>query len=272
MNGGLVGKVVITLVLLVVIYYIYQWMFGSNGLEGKSLINAVVPANPSQGVTLDKTKFPALFEGGEYTVNLWVYINDYNVNRGQNKHILSIGGRDFSSLAIFLGPYANSLHVRVHTSSTAGQLQTSSTASDTDLSTESLKVLFQPGSTSAAQASSIAKPCDISEVDLQRWVQVTVTLNGKLVDVYIDGKLARSCLLPSVYKVNGQELTLTMADRGGFGGFMSAVSAYNYALNPEQVWRLYMTGPGQQYTILEYLSKMFDPKTDISYPKYPTNG
>jgi len=271
MDGGILGKVLFSLALLVVLYYIYQWMFGSNGLEGQTILNSIVPANPTSAVELDKSKFPALFEGGEYSVNLWVYINDYSINRGQSKHIVSIGGNDFSTLAVYLGPYANSLHVRVHTASTAGQIQSSSQMSDTNLSTESMNAIFAPGS-AAPGAFTPSRPCDISEIDLQRWVQVSVVLNGKVVDVYIDGKLARSCVLPSVFKVNGQNLTFTMADYGGFGGFMSAVSAYNYALNPEQVWRLYMTGPGQKYTILEYLSRLFDPTVDTSYPKYPTNG
>jgi hypothetical protein len=271
MGGGILGKVLFGLAFIVLLYYIYQWMFGSNGLEGQTLLNAVVPANPTTAVVLDKSKFPAVFEGGEYSVNLWVYINDYSLNRGQAKHIVSIDGKDFSTLAIYLGPYKSSLHVRVHTSSTAGQLEMSSQASDTNLSTESMIAIFAPGSSAAAPFAT-TRPCDISDIDLQRWVQVTVTLNGKVVDVYIDGKLARSCILPTVFKVNGQDLSFTMADYGGFGGFMSAVSAYNYALNPEQVWRLYMSGPSQKYTIWEYLDKIFDPTVDISYPKYPTNG
>ena len=54
-----------------------------------------------------------------------------------------------------------------------------------------------------------------------------------------------------------------------FGGFVSNVSAYNYALNPEQIWRLYMAGPGAQYGFLDYLKSLFDPKAAAAfdYPK-----
>jgi hypothetical protein len=88
-----------------------------------------------------------------------------------------------------------------------------------------------------------------------------------VVDVYIDGKLARSCVLAGNYKVNGQNLFMSVNNYKGFGGYISNISAYNYSLNPEQVWRLYMSGPNQKYTLLEYVMAIFNPATDVSYPK-----
>jgi hypothetical protein len=113
------------------------------------------------------------------------------------------------------------------------------------------------------------RACDITSIDLQKWVQVTVCLNNKTCDVYLDGKLARSCVLPSFYKVDKSNLALSLCDYNGFGGFISNTSAYNYALNPEQVWRLYMAGPGPQYGFLDYLKSLFDPKalSALDYPK-----
>jgi hypothetical protein len=270
MDGGLVGKVFFTLVLLVVIYYVYQWLFGSNGFEGKQILNSVVSANPETGHVLQKSEFPTLLEGGEYSMNMWLYINDYSVNRGQNKHLLTLGGNTFATLLVYLGAYEPSLKVRVHTGTQPAGGSGSSAASTVDLRSSLIKSIFTP--TAVVPGVTENKPCDISSVDLQRWVQVTITLNGKIVDVYIDGKLARSCILPSNYKVDGQNLFMTVNDYKGFGGFISNISAYNYSLNPEQVWRLYMTGPGQQYSLFQYFSAMFNPATDASYPKQQVLG
>jgi hypothetical protein len=77
--------------------------------------------------------------------------------------------------------------------------------------------------------------CDI-EIDLQRWTQVTVVINGRTCDVYMDGKLARSCVLPhllqggsyrSLSEVNGnQQYRLR-------NGYVSQVKkSFNYALTP----------------------------------------
>lgn len=274
-GGGLVGKVVFVLLALVVLYYLYQFLFGPTGLEGKQVTNAIQPANPDKPYVTFADKLPALYEGGEYSLNFWIYINDYSVNRGQNKHVISLGGTSFLTLAVFLGPYRNSLQVRVHTKTggTGGATPMASAspspaATEDDLSTSNLTNLFG----NLQQEGSLLyspKPCDIPSIDLQKWVQVTVCLNNKTADVYLDGKLARSCVLPSFYKVDKSNLALHVADYKGFGGFVSNVSAYNYALNPEQVWRLYMSGPGPQYGFMDYVKSLFDPKAiqSLDYPK-----
>ena len=104
---------------------------------------------------------------------------------------------------------------------------------------------------------------------MQKWVQVTVTLNNKTCDVYIDGKLSRSCILPSFYKLDKVNTKLTLCDNQGFGGYISNGSMFNYALNPEQIWKLYMTGPGPQYSLWEYMVSIFNPASamTLDYPK-----
>jgi hypothetical protein len=64
-------------------------------------------------------------------------------------------------------------------------------------------------------------------------------------------------------------MKLSMCNYKGFGGFISNTSAYNYALNPEQVWRLYMAGPGPQYSLWQYITSIFNSKEAMTfdYPK-----
>ena len=273
-GGGLIGQLIFTILALVALYYLYQFLFGPSGLEGTTVLNGIQDANPSKAYITSADKLPALYEGGEYSLNGWIYINDYAVNRGLNKHVFSIGGSTFLTVAVFLGPYKNSLAVRVHTkqgSASPGAAAPSTgspgTASD-DLSIINIKPLFKTPQMENGLMSG-NRPCDIPSIDLQKWVQVTIALNNKTCDVYVDGKLARSCILPAFYKVDKSNLTLNVADFGGFGGFVSNISAYNYALNPEQIWRLYMSGPGPQYGLLDYFKSLFDPTavSSLDFPK-----
>ena len=278
-GGGLIGQLVFAILALVALYYLYQFLFGPSGLEGKTVINGIKDANPSKAYITSGDQLPALYEGGEFSVNAWVYINDYSVNRGLNKHVFSIGGSTFLTLAVFLGPYKNSLAVRVHTRQGSASPTAASPgvgapgmASD-DLSVANIRPLFKTPQMENSLVSG-NRPCDIPSIDLQKWVQVTIALNNKTCDVYMDGKLARSCVLPAFYKVDKSNLTLNVADFGGFGGFVSNVSAYNYALNPEQVWRLYMSGPGPQYGLMDYFKSLFDPKavSSLDFPKKNITG
>lgn len=271
--GGVGGILMVPLV-LVLLYYVYQFLFVSRDLSGLVVQKTISNANLDSPIVVTADKLPTLFEGGEYTVNTWVYINDWTYRRGQNKHILSIGGDDFKTLSIFLGPYKNTLAVRVHTTGGSGILPgnsalTTPQSQGDNLSKESLLSMFS-GMQQPDGLVSSERPCDIPSIDLQKWIQVTVTLNNKTADVYMDGKLARSCVLPSFFKVAKKNIQLSLCDFGGYGGFISNTSTYNYALNPEEVWRLYMSGPKASLGLMDYIYSLFDPNQttmDVSYPK-----
>lgn len=284
-NASMVSKVIFVLVMLVGLYYLYQFLYGSSAMVGTVVLNAISVANPSapyitpsaptttSSSSSSAPTVPAIYEGGEFSINTWLYINDYSINRGQNKHVLELGGTSFSTLLLFLGPYKNSLSVRVQTSTPGNSRESNSSGSAVDLKASSVASMFR----SLQSGSSLLDPntpCDISSIDMQKWVQATIVLNNKTCDVYIDGKLARSCVLPSFFRVDKSSFQLTQCNYNGFGGFVSSTSVYNYSLNPEQVWRLYMTGPGPQYTFSQYVASLFNPSSQLTfgYPKQNITG
>ena len=85
--------------------------------------------------------------------------------------------------------------------------------------------------------------CDIAEFDLQRWNLVTVVLSGKVTDVYVDGKLARSCVAPSYYKVDTMNVTPNILQHKTFDGKIANLNLYSVALNPAQIYQIYSSGP-----------------------------
>ena len=273
-GGSTIGKIVFTILVLVALYYLYGFLFSPAGLEGKSVLNTVTVAAPSSPLVIVGEKLPALYEGGEFSVNTWIYITDYSVNRGRNKHILSIGGSSFTTLAVFLSPFKSTLNVRVHTRNGSGTTvniggPSASPADNSDtLSNEMFKSLFSNLQTESSLVD-FSRPCDVPNLELQKWLQVTVCLNNKTCDVYLDGKLARSCVLPSFYKVDRTNLAMSICNFGGFGGYISNTTVYNYALNPEQTWKLYMAGPGPQYGFIDWVKSLFDPKAmgTLDFPK-----
>jgi len=271
---GILVRIIFVILVLVALYYLYNYLFSSAGLEGKIVLNTVTVAAPSSPIVIVGEKLPALYEGGEFSVNTWIYITDYSVNRGRNKHVFSIGGSSFTTLAVYLGAYKSSLSVRVHTRNGGGSSiniggpsASPSDASDT-LTTEVVKSLFNSLQTDSSLIDN-NRPCDVPNLELQKWLQLTICLNNKTCDVYLDGKLARSCVLPSFYKVDKVNLAMSLCSYGGFGGYISNTSVYNYALNPEQTWKLYMAGPGPQYGFVEWIKSLFNPESanTLDFPK-----
>jgi hypothetical protein len=229
-------------------------------------------------------KVSPLYEGGEYTLNFWLYIAGYTTHYGTRKHILEIGGENFSTILLGLGAFKNSLLVRIHTQGASGEAvegfkviekfqdgavvnpePTLSTdyndpallsKEDMSLSTEDKDTLFSPLAMDDGLLN-VFPMCDIQQVDMQRWIQVTVVLNGRTCDTYINGKLARSCVLRSYYKVDSTDITMKVADRGGFDGYTARIATYSAALNPDQIYKLYMAGPdGENMNPIQYVKNI----------------
>lgn len=263
---------------LVAVYYLYGYLYGVTGLQTTSLLGREVPANR---VLTDIPNPPQIYEGGDYTVSLWLYVNSYNINRNRRKHILQLGGSNFTTLLVALGAFKNNLIVRTHSreadaaytaaaqdnSGNKAGLTTPNSAdatrTDGSLSTADVTAFFKPMAMDDSLLDS-SPICDLPEIDLQRWTNVTIVLSGRVIDVYLDGKLARSCVSKSYFKVDPTGVKLKMLERPGsdgepgFDGHLSNVSASNFALSPSDIYRIYANGPfGKATDVLSWAGGLF---------------
>lgn len=226
-------NLLIVVIALVILYYSFRFFYGTNTSTGVMVESGKIAAN--QGMKR-YTNQSQIYEGGEYSVNFWMYISDWNYKQGTRKHVIELGGNNFATLLVALGAYNNSLSVRVDTKDASGSSVPGITITNADK-----EAFFKP--LQSDNSLTVQPMCDIEEIDLQRWVQVTICMNGRTCDVYIDGKLARSCVLDSFFKVDPTSISVKLVDRGGFDGYVSQVSTYNYSLNPSAVYNMYMAGP-----------------------------
>jgi hypothetical protein len=269
-GASIIFKILLLITGIVLLYYLYQALFTTGGKQSTIIIPTINPTNTADSgtgsLTVMAKQFPRLMEGGEYTVSFWMYVNNWSYRTNQYKHVLSIGSdgtSGFSTLVIYLGAATNSLHVRVQTT----DIGSTTTSEIPHLTNTNIQTLMSGVRTGAGPMDSPA-PCDIPTVELQRWVLVSVVLNNKTCDVYLDGKLARSCILPGFYRVPNGSYTLKAYEYGGYGGFMSQLTTYGYALNPEDVWKLYMAGPTGSVSFLSWLQSFFKP-SDLESQFYP---
>ena len=261
-------NLLVVVIALVILYYSFQFFFG-RGAQNSNMIEAgKITAN--QGVKIYKNH-AQIYEGGEYSVNMWLYISGWKTNQGTRKHVFELGGTNFATLLVALGAYKNSLSVRVSTKGNSGvdasgndasgnrMLQTQGQGGEVLLDAATLTSFFKPLSMDDGLLN-MQPVCDIEEIDLQRWTQVTVVINGRTCDVYMDGKLARSCVLPHFYKVDPTGQSVKVVDRAGFDGYVSRVNTFNYALTPNVIYQSYMAGPsGTNLDAWEYFKSFFAP-------------
>ena len=268
--GGMtqtITSIVFVILGAVLLYYIYKYFFESQGLDSKALVTTAIPGNPTK--TPSTYEIPAVYEGGEYSITFWTYITAFKDQVGKAKHILELApnsttGTPASTLVVGLGPFNNKLMVRVSTNATGSEVLTQANVQN----------IFQGTAVPPGQLMNDTMPvCDLPEVELQRWVCFGIVLNGRTVDVYMDGKLARSCVLPSFYTVDPNGVSMKILQYGGFDGYLSNLYVHNQALNPDQMYRIYMSGPSDITAggFWGWIKSIFNVTGEVTYT-YPQMG
>ena len=277
---GRLFPVLLVLAGLIGLYYLYQYLFGPKSTNAYTLISGTQSANidPSKPITITSDKLPIIYEGGEFTISTWIYVTNWSYRTGFNKSIISVGGPNFDTIRVYLGGNKPKLSVRLQTKDMSGAMNavpSGATAINVNLGAtksqvpvESLDKGTQNATFGILQTDSgllDGSPlCDLPEIDLQRWVCITVSVNGRTVDVYMDGKLARSCVLPSFFKVDAGGYSANLLAYGGFGGQIATTTMYDSALNPEVVYKNYMAGPQPITNIGQWFSSFFAPGVSVS--------
>jgi hypothetical protein len=104
-----------------------------------------------------------------------------------------------------------------------------------------------PASAAQSVSNNSHNPvCDISDIDMQRWINITCVVSGRVVDVYYDGKLNRSCVLPGpVMGSSGNTPQYANTSlNGGFNGYLNSLFFAGNALTPDRIYAIYQAGPG----------------------------
>ena len=115
-----------------------------------------------------------------------------------------------------------------------------------DISGNSTKPgLFTPyvGNTIDENIGSSTNTCDVKELPLQKWVNICTVMNGKTLDVYLDGKLVKTCVYNSFFKVDQSGTVASYLQHGGFSGNFSRLQIFNTSLTPDDIYKNYLSGP-----------------------------
>jgi|TARA_B110000483_G_scaffold62274_1_gene77490 hypothetical protein len=157
-----------------------------------------------------------------FTFSIWVYVTEWSNSGGKY---------------IFYRPNSDT--------SNALEMKFDSTIND-------VKISLDVGSSSPVT-------CSVESVPLQSWANIIMTLNGKALDLYLDGKLVRTCLLSAVPSwVQGLNTDLILPSSSGdekssFNGYTSNFKYLSKSINPREAYAIYREGFGSG----NWLSGMF---------------
>lgn len=228
-------KVIFFIFLAIVIGLLIYWGVSSTrGSTYNSRLNPIIVSEPinafDNGLENRPLTLPVTNGGLAFTYSFWIYVQDWSYNYGVRKYIIIKGRPDAGdsqwSPAIWLGDKMNTLHSSI--------------------------ALF-PGDNKSG--GDPFETCIIKDIPLQKWVYVAYILNNRNVDIYIDGKLEKSCLLDGVPNLNNAPLYVTPNPtmpghpdvKNGFYGQISSFQYFSRALLPSEVSSIYTQGPYSLY-------------------------
>jgi hypothetical protein len=89
----------------------------------------------------------------------------------------------------------------------------------------------------------IVHTCAVANIPIQKWVNLFISVYGRTLDIYIDGKLVRTCVLPGVAKIDSMA-PVYITPYGGFSGWTSNFQYWSDASDPQKAWNIYKKGYG----------------------------
>lgn len=160
-----------------------------------------------------------------YTYSIWFFIDDWNYRYGEPKVIfgrMSAGTDKYPCPTVVLKPFQNNIAV-------------------------SLAVYPYVGSNSVSDLSdnnvAVNHTCNVSNVPIQKWCNLFISVYGRTLDIYLDGKMVRTCVMPGTSKVDSNA-PVYITPSGGFSGWTARFQYWPDSSNPQKAWDIYKAGYG----------------------------
>ena len=211
-------QIALLIVLLIVVFYIIKYYFDnyfSNMYNHPYLLDGtkngkralVISQDPSNASYIPIKKSENQ-DGIQLTYDFWILIQSFEYKQGEWKHVFHKGnasGYPNRAPGVWIHPDTNSFRIYMNTQ------------------------------------ENILEYVDIDNIPLRKWIHMSIVLDDKNLDIFINGFLKHRKKLSSVPKQNNGDWWCNMF--GGFEGYMSRIRYYSRAISPEEILENVRKGP-----------------------------
>ncbi len=220
-------SIVITIIIVVLVLMLLRYLFTDPSTLQNMQDGKTATTISASSLATNSSNVPS----SNFSYSIWFYINNWNYRYGEQKVIFGRMGTPSATgsgsidgvngldpcPAVVLGAVENNVSVSLGCYPGANQQPTT------------------PG------GNTVVHTCSVANVPIQKWVNLIVSVYGRSMDLYIDGKLVRTCLLPGVASVNNAS-NVYVTPMGGFDGWTSKFQYFPNSMNPQQAWNIYTSG------------------------------
>jgi len=210
-------SIFIVILVLVILFLVVKYVFSTSGTT-----------------TLEEASTEQIVSAADLEKNssvnsaylLWFYIKDWNENYGNTKVLMTRLDGSGDGLKATLGTYENKLDLDI-------------SYYDTDTS------------------SKLTHTCSVYNIPIQTWNSLIISIEQKSIDIFLNGKLHKSCLVPGVpYIDSNSDVVITPGPASQqFSGFTSTFKYYTTPVDPQKAWNIYRSGWTGDYGFSNYFSR-----------------
>jgi len=248
---GLIENILMIVIIFVILVFIFNWLTGRD-----ASLSSMTRADTKRVVV--KHKHLPKNNSSDFTYSVWFFIDDWNTNYGEMKNIFYQGSppnKSAPAMAAVLDPYENDLRVFIETHTNPN---------------DSIKKLINDDHIQVNLPSGdlTAEGYLIPNIPLQKWVCLIMSVNGRTLDIYLDGKLVKTYILPGVARTDTSDDIIlgNSTELKGFSGWTSKFQYFANSSNPLQAYDIYKEGPGTSV-----FSNLFNKyRLKVSFMEYNT--
>jgi hypothetical protein len=206
-------------------YFIFQGTFTSPTWSGT--VTPATGVTTNTAITVPGSTIPVTVgtNGGNYGAQWWMFIQDWNYMFGQEKTVITRGGAGQLNPYVYLDAVENTLNFKINLMSGGGGSGGSS----------------MPAGVGFTGSTDDSYTCKVSHIPIQSWFCISLSVSNRNVDIYLNGMLVRSCLLPGIPKAPAGDVGVMTS--GGYSGSLAGLNFYAGALNPNMASSFYRGGP-----------------------------
>ena len=233
-----VKNVLLFVIIIVLLYIVIKYV-----IKDVNTLTGLVSAQTMQKV--EASSLASTSSAGStsnYTYSIWIYIDDWNVKYGEPKVVF---GRMASEMdktqpcpLVTLAPLENILIVSlaIYPGMDTAPIEDTNTTTDTTTDTTTTD-------TSEETTAVSIHRCMVANIPIQKWTNVLISTYGRSLDIYIDGKLVRTCVLPGVARIESST-PVYITPNGGFSGWTAKFQYWPESCDPQKAWNVYKAGYG----------------------------
>jgi len=222
------------ILILILLYLVIRYYFKHTN----TLTSSIMAGTTQQQISSSKLGNNSTGNNASnFTYSIWFYIDDWNYRYNEPKVLFGrmsspsvgsgagsmpgVSGKDPCPLVTF-GNINNNLSVAL-------------TCAGDNVGGASDPV--------GSAAHTLIHTCSVSNVPIQVWTNLLISTYGRTLDIYLDGKLVNTCLLPGPALVNTNS-DVYVTPNGGFSGWTSKLQYFEHATDPQTAWDIYRQGYG----------------------------